>query len=123
MLYGRWKELLETVNTQDEEFQWTNKELQEVIKTIEWDLQDLEETIHILTNIPLSAHFLMEHYYPSLSTQRAAERKTKVRIDDTELNSRRKFIKDSRDGLDAMKQHMQNKETRGKMERDQREVC
>ena len=48
MLYDRWKELLHTANTQDEEFQWTNKELQEVIKNIEWDLQDLDETIHIL---------------------------------------------------------------------------
>jgi hypothetical protein len=53
MLYNRWKELLQTANTaQDEEFLWTNKELQEVIKNIEWDLQDLEETIHILA--PLS---------------------------------------------------------------------
>lgn len=48
-LYRRWEELLEATNTaEDEEFKWTTNELKRVIKSIEWDLMDLEETINIL---------------------------------------------------------------------------
>jgi len=74
-------------------------ELLEVIKNIEWDLQDLEETI-----------------------QKAEEKKAKIKLDDSELNSRRRFIRESRENLDAVKKHMQNRDTRGKIEKDQRET-
>jgi hypothetical protein len=48
-LYGRWQELLDTTNTaEDEEFKWTTHELKRVLKSIEWDLLDLDETINIL---------------------------------------------------------------------------
>jgi hypothetical protein len=43
-------------------------------------------------------------------------------VDEAELNSRRRFIRDSRENLNAMKNHMQSRETRGKMEKDQRDV-
>jgi hypothetical protein len=48
-LYGRWQELLDTTNTaEDEEFKWTTHELKRVLKSIDWDLLDLDETINIL---------------------------------------------------------------------------
>jgi hypothetical protein len=47
-LYDRWQELLKTTNTsQNDEFKWTTNQLRTGIKSIEWDLQDLEETIDI----------------------------------------------------------------------------
>jgi hypothetical protein len=60
-LYGRWQELLETSNTaEDEEFKWTTHELKRVIKSIEWDLLDLDETIDILFVLP---NFIFENYF------------------------------------------------------------
>jgi negative regulator of sigma E activity len=45
-LFTRWKELLETSNTAgNEEFNWTNNELKNGLRSIEWDVSDLEETI------------------------------------------------------------------------------
>lgn len=50
-LYDRWQELLKTTNTsQNDEFKWTTNQLRTGIKSIEWDLQDLEETIVIQHN-------------------------------------------------------------------------
>ena len=48
-LYDRWQELLKSSNTaQNDEFKWTTSQIRNGIKSIEWDLQDLEETIDIL---------------------------------------------------------------------------
>lgn len=48
-LWERWKDLLETSNTAtNEEFKWTANELKNGLKGIEFDINDLEETINIL---------------------------------------------------------------------------
>ncbi|KAJ1161019.1 hypothetical protein NDU88_001508 [Pleurodeles waltl] len=48
-LYQRWYELLqETHVVSKEEFDWTTNELRNSLRSIEWDLEDLEETIDIL---------------------------------------------------------------------------
>ncbi|KAH1176217.1 hypothetical protein KIL84_020951 [Mauremys mutica] len=48
-LYERWCELLqETHVVSTEEFDWTTNELRNSLRSIEWDLEDLEETIDIL---------------------------------------------------------------------------
>ena len=48
-LYQRWCELLEDPsNYSKEEYDWTTGELRNSLRSIEWDLDDLEETISIL---------------------------------------------------------------------------
>lgn len=48
-LYQRWCELLqEGAAVGREELDWTTNELRNGLRSIEWDLEDLEETIDIL---------------------------------------------------------------------------
>ncbi|CAK9797203.1 Gamma-soluble NSF attachment protein [Anthophora quadrimaculata] len=57
-LYGRWTELQDVVVTSPtvsggipisrDELEWTTTELRKALRSIEWDLDDLEDTIHIL---------------------------------------------------------------------------
>lgn len=48
-LYHRWNELVDDPRgTSKEEFDWTTNELRNSLRSIEWDLEDLEETINIL---------------------------------------------------------------------------
>lgn len=48
-LYQRWCELLqEDAAVGREELDWTTNELRNGLRSIEWDLEDLEETIDIL---------------------------------------------------------------------------
>lgn len=50
-LYLRWIELQEvTTPIAKDEFEWTNTELKNAVRSIEWDLEDLEDTINILLN-------------------------------------------------------------------------
>ncbi|XP_065275627.1 syntaxin-10 isoform X2 [Emys orbicularis] len=52
-LYERWCELLqETHVVSTEEFDWTTNELRNSLRSIEWDLEDLEETIGIVEANP-----------------------------------------------------------------------
>jgi syntaxin 6 len=47
-LYQRWRELLESPATSGgQEYDWVTGELRNSVKSIEWDLEDLDETIHI----------------------------------------------------------------------------
>ncbi|CDQ92766.1 unnamed protein product [Oncorhynchus mykiss] len=48
-LYQRWSELLQDPSgTSKEEVDWTTNELRNSLRSIEWDLEDLDETINIL---------------------------------------------------------------------------
>jgi syntaxin 6 len=49
-LYRRWLELQEDIvsNITKEELEWTTTELRNALRSIEWDLEDLEDTIDIL---------------------------------------------------------------------------
>lgn len=50
-LYRRWNDLQAepiTVNLLREEIEWTTTELRNSLRSIEWDLEDLEDTINIL---------------------------------------------------------------------------
>lgn len=49
-LYQRWTELLQDPGSATkEEIDWTTNELRNSLRSIEWDLEDLDETINILT--------------------------------------------------------------------------
>lgn len=48
-LYERWTELLDNPKSvSKEEYDWTTNELRNSLRSIEWDLEDLEETVDIL---------------------------------------------------------------------------
>lgn len=49
-LYRRWLELQDDNSTtvSKDEFEWTTTELRNSLRSIEWDLEDLEDTINIL---------------------------------------------------------------------------
>lgn len=51
-LYQRWCELLDDPSAVSrEEYDWTANELRNSLRSIEWDLEDLEETINILCKV------------------------------------------------------------------------
>ncbi|XP_037945346.1 syntaxin-6-like [Teleopsis dalmanni] len=80
-LYLRWRELGES--NQSAEIEWTTTELRNALRSIEWDLEDLEDTISIVEKNP-----------------------NKFRIDNRELSSRRHFIDSTRDEVKQMKEKM-----------------
>lgn len=48
-LHQRWMELLQDPGgASKEEVDWTTNELRNSLRSIEWDLEDLDETINIL---------------------------------------------------------------------------
>lgn len=49
-LYLRWRELDEGA-TATPELEWTTTELRNSLRSIEWDLEDLEDTIDILLKV------------------------------------------------------------------------
>jgi len=99
-LYDRWQELLKTTNTAtNDEFKWTTTELGKGIKSIEWDLQDLEETIGIVES-----------------------NRQKFRLEQSEVDSRKKFISETQYIIRKMKEELKTAQTKGKMENDQRDA-
>uniref|UniRef100_A0A5F9CUS6 Syntaxin 6/10/61 N-terminal domain-containing protein n=1 Tax=Oryctolagus cuniculus TaxID=9986 RepID=A0A5F9CUS6_RABIT len=55
-LFQRWTELLQdpSIATR-EEIDWTTNELRNNLRSIEWDLEDLDETINILLSLSLQS--------------------------------------------------------------------
>ncbi|XP_066962965.1 syntaxin-6 isoform X3 [Macrobrachium rosenbergii] len=88
-LYQRWGELQEdggtpvVVTTSREELEWTNTELRNALRSIEWDLEDLEETIGIVEKNP-----------------------RKFKIDGNELAARRTFIEQTKEEVKSMKERL-----------------
>ncbi|KAI0227475.1 Syntaxin-10 [Lamellibrachia satsuma] len=59
-LYQRWCELLdESTHCSKEEYDWTTNELRNSLRSIEWDLEDLEETINILLMLITPTDFVL----------------------------------------------------------------
>lgn len=84
-LYRRWLELQDdTANSiSKDELEWTTTELRNALRSIEWDLEDLEDTIGIVEKNP-----------------------NKFKIDNKELSSRRSFIDQTREEVKVMKDKM-----------------
>jgi len=99
-LFDRWRDLLEHSNTaQNEEFKWTTDELKSGIKSVEYDLTDLEETISIVEN-----------------------NKGKFKVEPSEIEGRRQFVNDTKKKIQVIKDELLSLKTKSKMERDQREI-
>ncbi|KAM4548147.1 syntaxin-6 [Odontesthes bonariensis] len=83
-LHQRWSELLqEGGGASKEEVDWTTNELRNSLRSIEWDLEDLDETISIVESNP-----------------------KKFNLDATELSKRKAFITRTRTTIKEMKGQM-----------------
>ncbi|XP_072016564.1 syntaxin-6-like [Amphiura filiformis] len=97
-LYTRWCELLEDANNvSKEEYDWTTNELRNSLRSIEWDLEDLEETISIVEANP-----------------------KKFKIDGSELVTRKQFVTDTKQKVNEMKAHMASPNTKNREEKKTR---
>ncbi|XP_050951227.1 syntaxin-6 [Labeo rohita] len=83
-LHQRWMELLQdSGGASKEEVDWTTNELRNSLRSIEWDLEDLDETISIVEANP-----------------------KKFNLDAMELAKRKAFITSTRQTVREMKDHM-----------------
>lgn len=83
-LYNRWCELGEqTGKSYHEEYDWTTNELRNSLRAIEWDLDDLEETIGIVEKNP-----------------------KKFSIELAEIRERRSFIDRTKSAVRSIKDHL-----------------
>uniref|UniRef100_A0A668TJZ4 t-SNARE coiled-coil homology domain-containing protein n=1 Tax=Oreochromis aureus TaxID=47969 RepID=A0A668TJZ4_OREAU len=83
-LHHRWSELMaEGGGASKEEIDWTTNELRNSLRSIEWDLEDLDETISIVESNP-----------------------KKFNLDAAELSKRKAFINSTRVAVKEMKDQM-----------------
>ncbi|XP_040573830.1 syntaxin-6 [Lepeophtheirus salmonis] len=78
-LFERWKE--EDCLRSNEEREWSSTELNNSLRSIEWDLEDLDDTVQIVEKNP-----------------------ARFKIDKGELLARKEFIKKTRDEVRCMKE-------------------
>ncbi|XP_010135989.1 PREDICTED: syntaxin-6-like, partial [Buceros rhinoceros silvestris] len=99
-LFQRWTELLQdpSIATR-EEIDWTTNELRNNLRSIEWDLEDLDETISIVEANP-----------------------RKFNLDAAELGVRKAFITSTRQVVRDMKDQMSNSSVQALTERRNRQV-
>ncbi|XP_069447011.1 syntaxin-10 isoform X8 [Ovis canadensis] len=99
-LYQRWCELLqESAVVGREELDWTTNELRNGLRSIEWDLEDLEETIGIVEANP-----------------------GKFKLPAGDLQERKVFVQRMRESVQEMKDHMVSPAAVAFMERNNREM-
>uniref|UniRef100_A0A8C6Y5C2 Syntaxin 6 n=1 Tax=Naja naja TaxID=35670 RepID=A0A8C6Y5C2_NAJNA len=99
-LFQRWTELLQDPSAATrEEIDWTTNELRNNLRSIEWDLEDLDETISIVEANP-----------------------RKFNLDATELGVRKAFITSTRQVVRDMKDQMSNTSVQALAEKKNRQV-
>lgn len=99
-LFQRWTELLQDPSTATrEEIDWTTNELRNNLRSIEWDLEDLDETISIVEANP-----------------------RKFNLDATELSIRKTFITSTRQVVRDMKDQMSASSVQALAERKNRQA-
>lgn len=82
-LHKRWLELSEG-GTKSEEFEWTSTELLSGLRSIEWDLQDLEDTVSIVEG-----------------------KLARFQLTESDVQARKGFIADTRSRITAMRDEVQ----------------
>ncbi|NXW54283.1 STX6 protein, partial [Eurystomus gularis] len=115
-LFQRWTELLQdpSIATR-EEIDWTTNELRNNLRSIEWDLEDLDETINILSVV-----LWRDSLTHCLRIVEANPRK--FNLDATELGIRKAFITSTRQVVREMKDQMSNSSMQALAERKNRQV-
>ena len=85
-LYSRWQQLFKDPQTRgNEEYEWSTNELRNQLRSIDWDLEDLDETISIVEKHP-----------------------QKFQLDRNEVNERKQFIAGTRDTVRKIRQELNN---------------
>nr|AAI08777.1 MGC78971 protein [Xenopus laevis] len=99
-LFQRWTDLLQdpSISTR-EELDWTTNELRNNLRSIEWDLEDLDETISIVESNP-----------------------RKFSLDPAELRQRKAFINDTRQCVKDMKDRMTSPSVQALTEKKNRQA-
>lgn len=91
-LFERWSQYQDPANLPcKEELDWTSNELRNGLRSIEWDLEDLEETIAIVEKNP-----------------------KKFKIDDKEIRNRKTFIEQSKNEVKCMKEKVLESKSKNK---------
>lgn len=99
-IFARWQELLRSTNTaESDEFDWTTQELIENLKTIEQDLEALDETVGIVEKN-------MDRFH----------------LDSRDIDQRKRFIVDTRTRIQGIRAAIDHPETHEKMEQDKRKA-
>ncbi|XP_060686063.1 syntaxin-6 isoform X1 [Hemiscyllium ocellatum] len=99
-LYQRWTELLaDPSSASKEECDWTTNELRNSLRSIEWDLEDLDETISIVETNP-----------------------RKFNLDPVELSKRKAFITNTKQIVKEMKDHMSSSSMQALVEQRNRQT-
>uniref|UniRef100_A0A803K4Q8 Syntaxin 6 n=1 Tax=Xenopus tropicalis TaxID=8364 RepID=A0A803K4Q8_XENTR len=99
-LFQRWTDLLQdpSISTR-EELDWTTNELRNNLRSIEWDLEDLDETISIVESNP-----------------------RKFSLDPAELRQRKAFISETRQCVKDMKDRMTSPSVQALTEKKNRQA-
>ncbi|XP_077183386.1 syntaxin-10 isoform X3 [Paroedura picta] len=99
-LYQRWCQLLQEAHgISKEEFDWTTNELRNSLRSIDWDLEDLEETICIVESNPC-----------------------KFKIEPSEVAARRAFVTDMQGSVKEIWDHISSPTAQAILERKNREM-
>ncbi|KAF3823331.1 hypothetical protein GH733_010767 [Mirounga leonina] len=148
-LFQRWTELLQDPSTATrEEIDWTTNELRNNLRSIEWDLEDLDETINILfygayafgvdrkVNTFLSSFLkFVDKIFPFIMIDTAyictmthlkylpiEANPRKFNLDATELSIRKTFITSTRQVVRDMKDQMSASSVQALAERKNRQA-
>lgn len=92
-LFEKWQEILDRSDFNENELEWTASEINRNLKSVDWDVQDLEESINAVANHP-----------------------TKFSIDATELANRRRFVQDTKDTIQRIRTALSSPETAARIE-------
>uniref|UniRef100_A0A667WKZ2 Syntaxin 10 n=1 Tax=Myripristis murdjan TaxID=586833 RepID=A0A667WKZ2_9TELE len=99
-LYDRWEELLqEGTQVSRDELDWSTNELRNCLRAIDWDLEDLSETISIVESNP-----------------------GKFRLGENELQERRDFVERTRKAVQEMKDQLSSPSAVAQAEKKNRQV-
>eukprot|EP00053_Salpingoeca_punica_P007094 m.65587 g.65587 ORF g.65587 m.65587 type:complete len:245 (+) comp13996_c0_seq1:219-953(+) len=96
-LFSRWKTLLESENS-DDEFEWTTKELKTALKNIEYDLEDLAETITVVEANP-----------------------ARFKISAQEVTERKQFVSQTKDAMGEIKRTLNDYKAKAKTQQQNRQ--
>ncbi|XP_030207465.1 syntaxin-10 [Gadus morhua] len=99
-LFDRWEELLqESTQVSRDELDWSTNELRNCLRAIDWDLEDLSETISIVESNP-----------------------GKFRLGENELQERRAFVEQTRLSVQEMKEQLSSPTAVAQAEKKSRQV-
>ncbi|KAM7009618.1 syntaxin-10 [Tautogolabrus adspersus] len=99
-LFDRWEELLQDgTQVSRDELDWSTNELRNCLRAIDWDLEDLSETINIVESNP-----------------------GKFKLGDDELQERRDFVERTRSAVQEMKDQLSSPSAVAQAEKKNRQA-